>query len=583
MIRIHEIKIKIGAPNDSLPKRLEEKCRLKKLGYKIVDWRVSRESVDARDKENIRFVYSVDFCLNRCVKNDSDGSLVRSASDIQTQTPMSETSNTEAEEVFVNRLKRIDPGIRIELLQDNEFKSKYTGEDIARKSGAETCLEIKDESVQTQAAAALRRSKIRPPVIAGFGPCGMFAGLILAEKGLEPIILERGKPVEKRIQDVERFWKEGRILPESNVQFGEGGAGTFSDGKLTTGINDQRIRRVLEELVLAGGGDELLYKQKAHIGTDKLRLIVKNIRKKIIDLGGTVLFSHKLIGIEIHGDKLVKILVESPNGGLEIHADFLVLATGHSARDTLRILHGSGLEMAQKPFSMGLRIEHPQSMINSAQYGAEFNRIYGKTPEEAGLPPADYKLSCKASDGRGVYTFCMCPGGEVIAASSHEGMTVTNGMSYSARNGKRANSALLVDVRTSDYRSEHPLAGLEFQERFERLAYKLSGSYMPPKESVGDFIGPDSILVSCLPEFSVSGIREALPYFERKLEGFSMPSALLYGVESRSSSPVRILRNSFMRSGIKGLYPGGEGSGYAGGIMSAAVDGIKIAEIIAGE
>jgi uncharacterized FAD-dependent dehydrogenase len=247
------------------------------------------------------------------------------------------------------------------------------------------------------------------------------------------------------------------------------------------------------------------------------------------------------------------------------------------------MLYDAGLEMAQKPFSIGLRIEHPQAMINIAQYGAEFERIYGKRPEEAGLSPADYKLSCRASDGRGIYTFCMCPGGEVIAASSHEGMTVTNGMSNSARSGEGANSALLVDVRTADYPSEHPLAGLAFQEIYERKAYGLSGSYSPPVESVGDFCGADSLLAACLPDFSASGIREALPHFETKLEGFSMSKALLYGVESRSSSPVRILRSTDMQSCVKGIYPGGEGSGYAGGIVSAAVDGIKIAQIIAGD
>jgi uncharacterized FAD-dependent dehydrogenase len=409
----------------------------------------------------------------------------------------------------------------------------------------------------------------------------MFAALVLAEAGLEPIVLERGKPIEQRVADVEGFWDGGALDPESNVQFGEGGAGTFSDGKLTTGIGGGRVRKVLEEFALAGGGEDLLYKAKPHIGTDVLRPVVRNIREKIISLGGSVMFQHRLDAIDAAGGALRGVSASSPGGGVSLPAEALVLALGHSARDSFRMLLSAGLQMERKPFSIGLRAEHPQARIDAAQYGEGFAGRYGMTPQQAGLPAAEYKLSHRCDGGRGVYTFCMCPGGRVIAAASSEGLLVSNGMSDRGRGSGFANSALLVDVRVDDFWSEHPLAGVDFQERFEGLAFAAGGgSYRLPRESLGEFMAGSGLLAGCLPDFAVRGIREALPVFGRKLKGFDAPDAMLYGVETRSSSPVRMARAEGLEACIAGIYPGGEGAGHAGGIVSAAVDGIKLAEAI---
>jgi uncharacterized FAD-dependent dehydrogenase len=540
MIRIHEVKLKICESTDLIPKKIAEKCRLEKLGYKLLHWEIIKESIDARDKADINFVYGVDFKL-----------------DIQTQ-------NTE--ELFLKKLKKLDRRIKISIADRSE-------ESVDQ-------IPIADRSEKPVDQIPVNIKKIKPPIVAGFGPCGMFAGLILAERGLAPIIIERGKPVDERVVDVERFWNEGILNDESNVQFGEGGAGTFSDGKLTTGINDPRKLKVLREFAAAGGGDELLYRQKPHIGTDRLRIVVKNIRNRIIELGGTVLFQHKLSDLVVRNNCIKRIILDSPKGRVEMETDHLVLAIGHSARDTFRLLYTAGLSISQKPFSIGLRIEHPQLLIDAAQYGRHFEETYGITIEEAGLPAADYKLTHRCVGGRGAYTFCMCPGGSVIGASSQRGMLVTNGMSNSARDSGFANSALLVDVRTSDFASEHPLAGVDFQEKYERKAYEIAGNYRPLGETIVDFMNSNSVLAECLPSFAVSGIRECLPVFGRKLSGFDMPSAMLYGVESRSSSPVRFFRSESATANIGGVYPGGEGAGYAGGIMSAAVDGIRIAESI---
>lgn len=412
------------------------------------------------------------------------------------------------------------------------------------------------------------------PVVVGFGPCGMFAALTLAEAGRRPIVIERGQNVEQRMRDVERFWHGGGLDPESNVQFGEGGAGTFSDGKLTTGIKDVRISKVLKEFVLAGADEEIMYKQKPHIGTDKLHGIVKNIRKKIELLGGEVRFGTKLTGIETDNAEPIRRMtaVKVCSGGKEssIETDSAILAMGHSARDTFEMLYETGIPMTQKPFSIGVRVEHLQSMIDEAQYGSI------EAAEKLGA--ADYKLNHRCENGRGVYTFCMCPGGRVIDASSEEGSSVTNGMSNSARDGGYANSGLLVDVRTEDFMSEHPLAGIEFQKRYEKLAYQNGRGKLPKTDYISFKKNCDDPVRSSLPDFASEAIVEAMPFLGKKIKGFDRDDTIMTGVETRSSSPVRIDRDKDHQSVITGIYPAGEGAGYAGGIMSAAVDGIKTAE-----
>jgi len=377
--------------------------------------------------------------------------------------------------------------------------------------------------------------------------------------------------------------------PECNVQFGEGGAGTFSDGKLTTLIRDKRCRKVLEEMVLAGAPEEILYINKPHVGTDNLRTVVKNIRKKINSLGGEVRFNSKVTDIIIKQNKIESVVI---NQAEKLDVDVLLLAPGHSARDTFMMLYSKDVRMAPKPFSVGVRVEHPQKLIDQAQY-----------KEFAGhkkLGPADYKLAYHASNGRSAYTFCMCPGGMVVPASSEEGCVVTNGMSLYARNAPNANSALLVGVNPEDFGSDHPLAGVEFQRKWERKAFALGGGgFSAPAQLLGDFLAdrPSTVLGSvvpsyqigvrpadlkeCLPGYVTDTLREAIPAMEMKLRGFARPDAVITGVETRSSSPVRIIRNENFESGVRGLYPAGEGAGYAGGIISSAVDGIKVAEAIA--
>lgn len=406
------------------------------------------------------------------------------------------------------------------------------------------------------------------PVIIGFGPCGMFCGLALSAMGLRPVIIERGQQVGQRVRDVEAFRSRRILDPESNVQFGEGGAGTFSDGKLTTGIKDIRVGKVLREFVEAGADRSILIDAKPHIGTDVLRQILVNIRKKIIVNGGEIHFGERLETLKISGGTVTGIITSER----EYDAGSVVLAIGHSARDTVEMLYGSGIDIVQKPFSIGVRIQHPQKMIDEAQYGdASLAQVLG---------PAVYKLSHRCGCGRGVYTFCMCPGGEIITASSEPRGVVTNGMSFSDRGGSFANSGLLCDVRTSDFGSDHPLAGIEFQRKYERAAFELGGGdYTAPSSVLADFTGSEA--AGCLPDFAVSCIDEALPYLGRKLRGFDSPEALMTSVESRSSSPVRILRGKDMMCAVKGVYPCGEGAGYAGGIVSSAVDGIRAAEKIA--
>ena len=429
------------------------------------------------------------------------------------------------------------------------------------------------------------------PVVVGSGPCGLFAALMLARMGARPILVERGKDVVSRVRDVQTFWGEGVLSSESNAQFGEGGAGTFSDGKLVTQIKDSqnRIRQVLKEFVDAGASKEILYEARPHIGTENLVRVVKHLRETIISLGGQVRFETKLTGLVVRNAAVNGVHV---NDNETLETDCVVLALGHSARDTFEMLHEAGVAMAAKPFSIGVRIEHPQSVIGKAQYG--------KFAGHPALGAADYKLVHHCGNGRSAYTFCMCPGGEVIACSSESGGVVTNGMSHYRRNRPNANSALLVGVGFEDWGSENPLAGVAFQRTWERKAFEVGGgTYAAPIQLVGDFLAGRAShktgqvqpsytpgvtvcdLRDCLPEWVVQTLREAISEMDKKLRGFAMHDAVMTAVESRSSSPVRLLRDETRQSiSIKGLYPAGEGAGYAGGITSSAVDGIKVAEAI---
>lgn len=423
-------------------------------------------------------------------------------------------------------------------------------------------------------------------VIAGFGPAGIFAALTLAKRGLRPIVLERGKPVDERKKDVAEFLSNGNLNTESNVLFGEGGAGTFSDGKLNTGIKDERCRAVIKTFFDHGANEDILFEAKPHIGTDMLPNIIKSIREEIVKLGGEVLFSHKLTKINTKQNKIYSVTAETLHGTKEIPCDFLILAVGHSARETFITLNEMGVQMCAKPFSVGARIEHPQLLINRAQLG--------QSSKFREFTPADYKLFTHLKDGRGVYTFCMCPGGSVINSSSEIGGIVTNGMSNNARSGKNANSALLVGVDTSDF-GNGVLDGMYFQQRLEQKAYSLSGGYAPPAMRVGDFlktaeksrftVNPTADvhfadLYELFPEYITSAMREGIKIFAAKLNGFDDPAAILTAPETRSSSPVKIFRDTRFESSVAGLVPSGEGAGHAGGIVSAAVDGIRCAESI---
>lgn len=431
------------------------------------------------------------------------------------------------------------------------------------------------------------------PLVVGMGPAGLFAALVLAQSGAKPIVIERGCDVDKRTADVNLFWKSGRLNTSSNVQFGEGGAGTFSDGKLNTGTKDNRQRKILEEFVRNGAPEEILYNAKPHIGTDKLKTTVKNIRNEIISLGGTVRFETKLTKIKSENGKITGAVVES-NGKEEIiEADSVVLAIGHSARDTFEMLYEEKLPIEPKAFSVGARIEHLRSSIDKAQYG--------KFAGNKSLGASTYKMNVHTSNGRGVYTFCMCPGGKVVNASSEDNMLVVNGMSEFARDAENSNSALLVGVSPSDFGSDTPLAGMYFQRELEKSAFLLGGeNYNAPVQRVDDFLnGKKSLqlgevtpsiapngelcdLNSLFPEFISDAMKQAITEMGQKLKGFDNGDAVLTGVETRSSSPIRILRSpdSLQSVGLEGLYPCGEGAGYAGGIISAAVDGIKCAEMI---
>ncbi len=431
----------------------------------------------------------------------------------------------------------------------------------------------------------LRRKPALRPIVVGAGPAGLFAALTLARAGAEPILLEQGDCVEERQKAVRHFALTGQLDPDSNIQFGEGGAGAFSDGKLNSGTHDVRGKQVLFDLVAAGAPEEILWEAKPHIGTDRLPQAVAGLRQEIIRCGGEVRFRTALRDIVVRDGRLCAVVTDRE----EIPCERLILATGHSARALFETLYARGARLIRKPFSIGVRCEHPQSLINESQYGA-----FAAHPA---LGAADYKLAVHLPTGRDVYSFCMCPGGEVAAASSEPRRLCVNGMSPFARDGRNANSALLVNVQPEDFEGDSPLAGIEFQRRWEEAAYRLGGgSYRAPAQLVEDFLlcrpsekggsvkptYPLGVrwcdLRDCLPEFVSSSLRSAFPLFDRKIKGFAMGDAVLTGIEARSSSPVRIVRDELGESSIRGLYPTGEGAGYAGGILSAAVDGIRQAE-----
>ena len=503
-------------------------------------------------------------------------------------------------------LKRLGIGVS-ELLKYTIFRRGYD----ARKRNAIVLVYTVDVEVSNEAAqlkkniphvatapdmsyhvvAQAPQGLVERPVVIGTGPCGIFAGLLLAQMGFCPVILERGKEVRERTKDTWGLWRKGKLDPESNVQFGEGGAGTFSDGKLHSQIKDPKFygRKVLTEFVKAGAPEEIMYVSKPHIGTFRLVGMVEEMRRNMEALGAEIRFQSRVEDIEIENGQVRGVVLAN---GDRIATGHVVLAVGHSARDTFEMLHKRGVYMEAKPFSIGFRIEHPQSVIDRARFGSNAGNPL--------LGAADYKLVHHASNGRSVYSFCMCPGGTVVAATSEEGRVVTNGMSQYSRNERNANSGIVVGITPEDYPGD-VLAGVEFQRKWEARAFELGGrNYCAPGQRVGDFLAgrpseklgevapsytpgvTPADLSTALPDYAIAAIREALPAFEKQIKGFAMEDAVLTGVETRTSSPVRVRRGEdFQSINIKGLYPAGEGAGYAGGILSAAVDGIEVAEAVA--
>ena len=527
MLRISEVKLPLDHAEDALEAAVLDKLQIS--GDELKNFSIFKRSYDARRKSAIVFVYIVD----------------------------------------------------VETTHGEKLLKKFKGD-------PHVC-ETPDATYKIVARAP-KNLKIRPIVI-GTGPCGLFAGLMLAKMGFRPVILERGKSVRERSADTFGFWRNGTLNPESNAQFGEGGAGTFSDGKLYSQVKDSKYlgRKVLTEFVAAGANPEILFVNKPHIGTYKLIKIVENMRATIEDLGGEIRFQSRVEDIEIENNQVRGVRLES---GEFIESSHVVLAVGHSARDTFQMLFERGVYIEPKPFSIGFRIEHPQNLIDECRFG-----------DFAGdklLGAADYKLVHHCRNGRSVYSFCMCPGGMVVAAASEEGKLVTNGMSQYSRSEKNANSAIVVGITPEDY-PENALAGIEFQRRLEEKAFKLGGeNYHAPGQLVGDFLQGRASkefgavkpsytpginltdLSEALPKFAIDAIREAIPAFDKQIKGFAMHDALLTGSETRTSSPIRIKRRADGQSlNTKGLFPAGEGAGYAGGILSAGIDGIKAAEAVA--
>ena len=460
--------------------------------------------------------------------------------------------------------------------------------DIDKKHLSKNVSIITDEEVSTNEIKVLRKSS-RPPIIIGAGPAGLFCALTLIDNGIKPIIVEQGKEVNKREQDVNLFFKEGILNTSTNVQFGEGGAGTFSDGKLTTNLHTPLCKKVIDEFIKFGAPDQIAYINKPHIGTDNLVKIVANMRNYIIQNGAKFLFNTKAVDFTTKENKINSLICIQDGQALELDTDTVILAIGHSSRDMFKTLYKKNVNIEQKNFSVGVRIEHKQEMINKAQYG---------TNTKLKLPPAEYKLAYHG-ENHSCYTFCMCPGGKVVASSSEENTIVTNGMSKFARDEENANSAILVNVTPNDLNSSDPFAGMYFQKELEEKAFILGGkNYYAPIQRVEDFLNNKkstfigevkpsykpgvtlSNLQEILPDFVIKTLKEGIIYFDSKLKGFGLPDSILTGVETRSSSPITIKRNEELMSNIEGLYPCGEGAGYAGGIVSAAVDGIKVGRAI---
>ncbi len=537
MLRITELRLPLEHPESALELAILKKLQIPSSA--LVDFSVFKRSYDARKKNNLLFVYSVDVRLN------DEASALRK--------PRRDTSVKPSPDTSYHFVGHAPPGY----------------------------------------APAAR------PVVVGFGPCGIFAALILAQMGLRPIVLERGKSVRERTQDTWGLWRKRKLNPESNVQFGEGGAGTFSDGKLYSQIKDPRFlgRKVMSEFVKAGAPAEIMYVSKPHVGTFRLVGVVERMREEIIALGGEVWFEHRLTDLLVESGQLraIRILNVRSRQTQELATGHLVLAVGHSARDTFEMLHARGVFLEAKPFSIGFRIEHPQSLIDRARLGPHAGHPL--------LGAADYKLVHHAANGRSVYSFCMCPGGTVVAATSEAGRVVTNGMSQYSRNERNANAGIVVGIDPRDFAGHGtggPLAGIEFQRHWESRAFEMGGSnYEAPAQLVGDFLAGRAStslgavtpsyqpgvhltnLAASLPDYAVAAIREAIPAFDKQIRGFAMHDAVLTAVETRTSSPLKITRGEdFQSINVKGLYPAGEGASYAGGILSAGVDGIKVAEAI---
>lgn len=531
MIRINQLKLNISHSKEDLEKSI---IKILKLSPKeLLEYNIVKQSIDARKKNEIKYIYSVDAVIAN-------------------------------EDKKLQNLKNSN----VTIAKDNTYQFVADGEE---------------------------KMKSRP-VIIGAGPAGLFCAYMLAKEGFMPLLIERGEEVYKRVDTVNHFWTTNELNTESNVQFGEGGAGTFSDGKLNTLVKDQagRNRKILETFVEHGAPSDILYRHKPHIGTDQLRDVVKNMREDIIKSGGEVLFNTKVTDFFIEDEGISGVEIETRETGTSrilkkaINSNIIVVAIGHSARDTFEMIHKRGLALSKKSFAIGVRIEHPQKLISQNQYGDHYTK----------LPPAEYKLAHQAKNGRSIYSFCMCPGGFVVNASSETGRIATNGMSNYARDEANANSAMIVSVTPEDFENDSPLAGVRFQQKWESMAYQAGKGFIPVQlfgdlvqDRISSTLGnitPNmkgnytlSNLTECLPRFITDTLIEGINAFDQKIQGFANEEAVLSGVETRTSSPIRILRNELLESNIRGIYPCGEGAGYAGGITSAAMDGIKVAEAIA--